>query len=146
MKDSIVIKFDIGSDINFYEEEVPFMKILNKRDSHIFQVENGRAFGFYYTSNRYRIFEVIIKEVYSDTRSRIESLMAYSDDYDQPKAMQMYYEYSISTANNYWVQMNRGMMSRSYVGGYKKAEGEIKLQFVESRPSGVAVELEEIGV
>ena len=133
-----------GTNYDFYDEEVPTMKIRYVQPVDVMYYARG-YFHYNIYNKEYRIFQVDFYLRLSTTRTKIESLYAATSSY-QPDSITMYYDYARDTTLATTVQMRRDDVFREYVFGQHAAAIYMPVIFVETALGTPTIHRKRIGV
>jgi len=134
-----------ATDTNFDQNEVQKVVLSNVQNSNVWQDVDE----YYHLDRVGASYKKITISFWLDTPTtwtKLETLWGYKDAYFQPDTIKLYYEYLISTTNNYYVKMKRDNFSLQFFEGRYVVGKNLTLTFYEAVPSGVAVQANPIGI
>jgi hypothetical protein len=132
-----------GTNTDFFQDEVARIDMNFIKDQDIFRVRKG--YRAYNLDSGYYSFDVYfkIKKLSSTVYTKIETLYNLTDaNFYLPDTIKMYYEYLINTDSMKYVKMKRDDYFKKYAMGRIEADTIIKINFIETTPTGVTIDNE----
>lgn len=134
-----------ATDVDFNYDEIPDMSIEHLIKRNVYKIESG-YYRIVMLSNGYIKITLSMDTIRGNTYSKLDTVAGWKTN-NQPTPFKLYYEYSIDSTSFVYVQLIPESVIKIYSGGYhERTHGIVKPVFLESRPSGIAIELGEFGV